>query len=205
VTAREAIAMKSHTIGFAAAALLFTALAWPTPLTAGAPAQEQVDEAYHGYAMSMGNIATGARGRIQLYITRWTPDEERQHLAQALVQGGNEALRDAFDQVEETGRIRVGTRNSYPLYYAREFMLDSGIRRIILGTNRPISFIEAAANPRTRDYDLSLIIIDLEADDTGSGIAAVGVQLVVNPDNGVLQIENYGTEPVRLTNIKRDR
>lgn len=187
------------------AGALMLALVLAVPAVAPAAAPQEVDEAYHGYAINMGNIATGARGRIQLYITRWTPDEERLHLAEALAQGGNEALRAALDQVEETGRIRVGTRNSYPLYYAREFMLESGIRRLVLGTNRPISFLEAAANPRTRDYDISLIVVDLESDDTGSGIAAVGVQLVVNQETGVLQIENYGTEPVRLTNIKRDR
>ena len=124
-------------------------------------------------------------------------------LATALVEGGNDGLRRAFDDTEEVGRVRVGNRLSYPLFYSREIMLDSGVRRLVLATNRPIPFLEARNNPRTRDYDITLIIMDLEEDDSGSGQAAVGVQFGVNPDNNVLEIMNFGTEPVRLTNIVR--
>lgn len=179
--------------------------AWTLPAPAAQETQEAIDERYTAFAVSMGNVATGRRGRVEFFITRWTPDEERNALGNALVEGGNEGLRRAFDNVAEVGRIRVGTQMAYPLYYAREILLDSGIRRIVLATNRPIPFIESWANPRSREYDISLMILDLDEEDSGSGQAAVGVQFAVNPDNKVLEIENFGTEPVRLTNITRRR
>jgi len=190
-------------------AIVFTAAVWslPAPATpAPAPSpQEEIDERYTAFAVSMGNVATGRRGRVEFFITRWTPDDERNVLGNALLEGGNDGLRRAFDDTEEVGRVRVGTRLAYPLFYAREIMLDSGIRRIVLATNRQIPFIESWANPRTRDYDISLMILDLDEEDSGSGQAAVGVQFGVNPDNNVLEITNFGSEPVRLTNITRRR
>jgi hypothetical protein len=61
-----------------------------------------------------------------------------------------------------------------------------GARRIIIATDRPLSFRERMSSP---GYEFSLVEIRLTKEGTGVGKLAV-------------EIENYSNEPVRLTDVK---
>jgi hypothetical protein len=147
---------------------------------------------------------------IQINVTRWTTDEEREKLFAVLVEKGQKDLIDALQDSEETGWVRVVgrtvSRNPFPserLRYARQIDLGEGKRRIVLATDRYISFYEARSNPRTRDYDMSLLVMDVDAEGNGEGQLAMGVQLSVDTEKKTLVVENFGTEPVRLTKIRK--
>lgn len=89
------------------------------------------------------------------------------------------------------------------LRYARQWDLGDGKRRIVLLTDRYISFNEAVVRPRTRDYTMSLIVMDVDSEGNGEGQLAMAVQLSVDQENKTLVVENYGTYTVRLTNVRR--
>jgi hypothetical protein len=177
--------------------------------------KEEFKETYEAFAVAMGTsnppvIPTGRSTTLQINITRWTTDEEREKLFAILIEKGQEKLVDALQDTEETGFLRVTgsptMRNPFPserLRYARQIDLGEGKRRIVLATDRYISFYEARNQPRTRDYDMSLLIMDVDKDGNGEGQLAMGVRLQVDTEKKTLVVENFGTEPVRLTKIHR--
>jgi hypothetical protein len=177
--------------------------------------KEEFKETYEAFAVAMGTsnppvIPSGMATTIQINITRWTTDEEREKLFAVLIEKGQKDLMEALRKSEETGFARVvgrtASRNPFPserLRYARQIDLGEGKRRIVLATDRYISFYEARNNPRTRDYDMTLLVMDVDAEGNGEGQLAMGVQLSVDTEKKTLVVENFGTEPVRLTNIRR--
>jgi hypothetical protein len=182
-----------------------------------ASAQEKLRQSFTAFAVAMGTsnppvLPAGRTATLQITITRWTTDEERVALLSELVENGQEGLVKSLQDQDETGFVRVTTpsarrRSSFPserLRYAREFPRDDGGRRIVLALDRYISFYEAASMPRWRDYDVTLIVMDLDAEGNGEGQLAMGVRLAIN-DQRQLVIENFGTEPVRLTRIRMNK
>ena len=188
---------------------------------AGAGAQEEEEakfrETYTATALAMGTsnppiLPPGVNARLDINITRWSSDEERQALFSALAEKGQEGLITALRKQPETGWIRVTGRSAkgsmapFPserFRYAREFVMEDGTRRVIMALDRPISMYEAMRRPRWRDYDMTLLVMDLDAEGNGEGQLAIGVQLAFDPETMTLTVENFGTEPVRLTSIRR--
>jgi hypothetical protein len=172
-------------------------------------------ETYEAFAVAMGTsnppvMPPGMSTTLQINITRWTTDEERAKLFAILIEKGQKDLVDAIQKQEETGFVRVtgraASRNPFPserLRYARQLDLGQGKRRIVLATDRYISFYEARNQPRTRDYDMSILVMDVDAKGNGEGQLAMGVQLSVDTEKKTLVVENFGTEPIRLTKIRR--
>lgn len=177
--------------------------------------KEGFKETYEAFAVAMGTsnppvIPPGASTTLQINITRWTTDEERANLFAVLVEKGQEELVKALQKQEETGFLRVVGRGAgmtrFPserLRYAREFNLPDGRRRIVLALDRPIYFYEAVNQPRWRDYDMTLVVLDLDKSGKGEGQLAIGVRLSVDTEKKTLTVENFGTEPVRLTKVQR--
>lgn len=192
------------------AALVFTLV---MAVASAATAQEEFRETYSAFAVFMGTAnppvaRTGGNATIQISVTRWTTEEERLQLFAALIEKGQGELVRALQKQKETGFVRVVSpsprsgRPSERLRYAREFRQD-GKRRLVLALDRPIPFAESVYRPRWRDYDISLITLDLDEEGSGEGQAAVGVRMKVDEEKKVLEIENFGSEPVRLTSVRR--
>jgi hypothetical protein len=127
-----------------------------------------------------------------------------------LIENGQEALVKALNKSEETGFIRAtgraAARSTFPserLRYAFQFSGEEGKRRIVLALDRPISMWESVNRPRWRDYDITLIVLDVDAKGNGEGQLAMGVRMGVDRENKKLIIENFGTEPIRLTKVSR--
>ena len=76
-------------------------------------------------------------------------------------------------------------------------------RRIVLATDRPIGFAEAANNSRTIDYPFTLVELRLDKDGHGEGKLSVATKLTLN-DN-VLVIENYANQPVMLNEVRQKK
>jgi hypothetical protein len=73
----------------------------------------------------------------------------------------------------------------------------------VAALDRPIGWAEASRQPRWRNYDLTLIVLDVDEDGNGTGQVAVGAQLAYQADEKKLVVESFGSEPVRLTNVRR--
>jgi hypothetical protein len=170
-------------------------------LVAGVAAADPV-ERLTAFAVDMSNMA-GARNTstVDIVINRWTTDAERDRLAGALRENGADGLLRDLRKVKEVGRISGDGRLGYPLRFARETPLPSGGRRILIGTDRNISFLEIVNQPRTVNYPFMVIDIRLGADGKGEGKLMPVAKITEDRDH-IVEIENYASEPVRLMSVQ---
>jgi hypothetical protein len=155
------------------------------------------------FAVDMSNRAGSTRaGTIDIIIERWSSDAERDQLLSALRESGPDGLRKALEKIKEpAGNIRSQGSLGYPLRFAREMPTSDGGRRIIIATDRPISFLELRNQPRSLDYPFMLIDLRLDAQGKGQG-KLMPVAKVTQSEDHVVEIENYASEPVRLTEVR---
>ncbi|NKB87848.1 MAG: hypothetical protein GKS06_06475 [Acidobacteria bacterium] len=153
-------------------------------------------------AQSIGNSISG-QTRMVVRITRWSPPAERDQVLGALRELGPGAVRKELQGLEEAGRIRIGTENSYPIQYAGLSVLENGDYRLVLATDRDIDIWESYYRTRTLDYDVALAELRITRDDLrGEGVLAAGVTLGWDADASTVVIENYDQQPMRLRNIR---
>ena len=165
-------------------------------------AQER--ETFNALAQS---LAAGVSGQtnVIIQISRWTTDEQADHLMSVLAEQNTEKLADELRRQPETGRIRipgqVGT--AWPLRYADQYTED-GKRYITLAADRPIDFWEAVQRQR-RTWNYQITLIELVVDDRGEGEGTmqVGVELRVDPETGTITVKDMTTQPIRLSRVRK--
>lgn len=179
-------------------------LAGSMSVAAGPAVQDP--ETFRATAQHVGTGPSGQAGAV-IQISRWSTDDERNHLARVLVEQGSNALADALNEQEDVGFIRFPTFRAGPpstrLRYAREFR-QGNQRMIILGTDRTIGWAETLVRPqRTIDNRVTLIQLMLDANDEGEGVLALGVEMQVDAATNTLRISNVSSQPIRLTNVRK--
>jgi hypothetical protein len=165
------------------------------------------------FAVSMGNMGTGANGTLDINITRWSTDEERKTLITTFLEKGPEKLLSVLQKQKDCGIIRApgymgpdrSIRMGWRLRYTRQMPTDEGGRRIIVLTDRYISMLEARNQPRSMDYPFTLVEIRLDKDGKGEGKASVATKITFDKDKNQVELENYSSEPVRLQNVRVDK
>jgi hypothetical protein len=188
-----------HRSGFRAfCALTITAAASTGTLLAAKPVEHLT-----AFAVDMSNTAGRTRaGTVDIIVNRWSSDQERDTLRAALREGGTDSLLKALQKIKEpAGYIRSSGSVGYPLRFAREITAADGGRRIIVATDRPVSFLEATRSPRSMDYPFMLIDIRLDAQGKGQG-KLMPIAKVTESEDHVVEIENYASEPVRLNEVR---
>ena len=164
----------------------------------------QETETFRALAQS---TTTGISGQtsIIIQITRWSTEEEVDHLRGVLLRQDMHQLADELQKQDEVGHIRVPGQagTGWRLRYARQYR-DGDTRYITLATDRPIDFWEALEQPiRTWNYRVSLIELVLDENDRGQGAMAVGVEFGVDVEHETFTIKHIATQPVRLTNVRK--
>jgi hypothetical protein len=155
------------------------------------------------FAVDMSNLASRTRaGTIDIVINRWSTDEERDRLLSTLREGGTDRLLRELQKIKDpAGYIRTPTSIGYPLRFARQIPTPEGGKRIIIATDRYVSFLEASTQPRSVDYPFMLVDIRMGADGKGMGKLLPLAKVTANEDH-MVEIENYASEPVRLTEVR---
>lgn len=161
-------------------------------------------ERFTAFAVDMGALRSRARtGTVDIAIERWSTDEERRRLMAAFKEDGRDgllrALRDVKDRV---GYVRSATSLGHPLRFAYQMPLASGGRRILIATDRRISFLEIRNQPRSLSYPFMIIEMRLDANGRGEG-KLLPIADVTWSDEDVLVVENYDIQPVRLSQIRK--
>jgi len=161
-------------------------------------------------AIVNNNLASGA-GTVLIDINRWSSDRERDELLgvlrskgtdkllDVLQSKGPEKLLDALQDQKPVGTIKTPDSLAYDLRYARETPNEEGGRRIVIATDRPIGFWEAANNRRTLDYPFTIIQMEIGRDGKGKGTLSYATKVMVS--KGDIVLENFATQPVMLTDI----
>jgi hypothetical protein len=141
---------------------------------------------------------------VDIAITRWSTDEEREALITTLKEKGSGGLLDALVKEPESGFIKMPNTLGWTLYYARQTELPDGGRRVILATNRPMRFGEVSRQTRSSQYDFMLVELHFPKDPKGKGEGklAAAAKVWFNNKTHQIEIENYGTMPVDLKNVE---
>jgi hypothetical protein len=157
-------------------------------------------------SVNMSNVGRPGADRIEIVIERWSSERDRDALIATLKDKGSDALLSALQKLPRVGYIRRAGGGSigWDLHFARERKLEDGGRQIVVATDRPMSFWEAAHRPRSADYDFTLADIRFDGDGKGVGKLTVAAKISVNKE-GAIEIENFSSEPVRLTDVRSTR
>ena len=170
-----------------------------TPLTA----EEELPINFDANAVNMSNMGPRGQVRLQIRVNRWSTDEERAKLMEALMaqgRGGRDLANTLFGK-ESVGTIRESQSLAYDLRYARSLPTEGG-RQIIMATDRRIAFAEAWRASRTLDYNVSLIILDVDAEGRGEGQLMLGAEFSWNEATSQVEITHFASEPIRLRNVR---
>ena len=170
-----------------------------TPLTA----EEELHINFDANAVNMSNMGPRGQVRLQIRVNRWSTDEERAKLMEALMaqgRGGRDLANTLFGK-ESVGTIRESQSLAYDLRYARSLPTEGG-RQIIMATARRIAFAEAWRASRTLDYNVSLIILDVDAEGRGEGQLMLGAEYSWNEATSQVEITHFASEPIRLRNVR---
>jgi hypothetical protein len=164
-------------------------------LAAQDKAVETIDARAMGTSTQLGkNIG------IQLRISRYSTDEDRQVLKDAFQKGQNQGLVDALSKMKPVGRIAITGTVGYDLSYIRVVQTATG-RKIRFVTNRPIRFGEAYNNTRSTAYNLTAGEVEINDADKSknSGVLLPAAQLIINKE-GQLEFD-LRQNPWQLVNI----
>jgi hypothetical protein len=179
--------------------------------TTAAKAQDHEKLEIEAFAINMSNIATGSNAVVQISINQWSTAEERKRLITAMIEKGPKELLKELQKAPSKGRFRIPTaRRPDPhhlslgldIRYAWQVPGEDGGKRIVLAFDRYIGFQEARNQPRTFDYPFSLIEIRVNSAGEGEGRFAVATKISFDKEKNQIELENYGSEPVRLNNVK---
>jgi hypothetical protein len=162
-------------------------------------------------AVNMSNNLTGAAGILEITIDKWTTAEERSKLIPTVVEKGQQGLLKALQKESVKGRIRIpgwqgkdpqNYRTGWNLRYAWHEAQPDGGERVVLCVDRYMSFAEIQNQNKSIDYPFTLIEIHLGKDGKGEGKLGALTMITYDKKKNSIEIENYGTEPVRLNNFE---
>jgi hypothetical protein len=177
------------TAGFAA--LGVEALAKAARQTVGQP------EEFSAIAIMNNNLGS-ASDRVIMRVTRWSTEAERKQITAALQKGQDELLEVLRDQ-RSVGTIRTPDSLGYDLRYAHQEPGEDGGRRVVIATDRPISFWEARNQPRTIDYPFTVVQMEIGRNGEGKGTMSLFTKVMAR--GNVIVLENFATAPVMLTKV----
>jgi hypothetical protein len=181
-------------LAFAASALLGTTLA-----ASAAPPPDAVT--LHAVAVNMSNVGETGAFPVDIGITRWSTDEDRARLKDAL-RKGSDAVTNEIQKMKRVGFIRHSSGGlGWSLRYARRIELPNGGYRIVFATDRPMSFNERVNRPRSAEYDLVVGEVRIGSDGKGEGTLASMATVTYNESEGTIEVEDYASQPLRLSAV----
>jgi hypothetical protein len=149
----------------------------------------------------MSNVGRTGASQVDINIDRYSSDAEHETLMAVFKKDGPEALLNALQKTRPVGSIRTPDSLAYDLHYARQVPADEGGRRIVLATDRPVGFWEAANRPRSIDYPFT--VIELQLDRNGEGVGKLSIATKLTLSGTVLTLENFANQPVMLNNVRK--
>lgn len=177
---------------------LAAAAALALPATPYAQTNEPAEE-FSAFAINMGAYTRGTTATLVMTVRRWSSKAEQDQLFGVLREKGMSAMLDALRDTKSVGTIRTPESVGYDLHLAMQEPLKGGGRRVLLATDRPISFFEAVNRPPSVDYPFTVIEMNIPPEGKGQGTMSVAARIV--PAGKTVLVENFDTQPVRLNEI----
>lgn len=161
----------------------------------------EIIESYDANAL-VETVGAGSMATINIY--RWSSDAERDELLGVIksAKSGDRDVAKALRGQEKAGYAFMAGKQGYPLRYAREFKKADGKRQLILATDRPVSFQEGYTDSMAGDFDVTIIILNVDENGKGDGILSVGTEVKWDDETNKIEPTNMSSQPVKLTNVR---
>jgi hypothetical protein len=160
---------------------------------------------YEAQAVDITAPAGRAAGPIEIQVTRWSTDAERQQLMTTVWEKGPEQLLDVLRKLPSVGVIRTPDTAGYDLRYARKTAMAGGDEQVVIATDRPIAFWEAATLSDTTRYPFVVIELHMHANGQGEGKMSVATKIDANKSTKTLTLQDYSAAPVQLQNVRLEK
>jgi len=167
-------------------------------------ASSDLPQTYSATAFAQAGPAAGKSFGLTVYVTGWTSDQEVQQFIATLKNSGPNALVSALEKAKDVGRISPTGSVGTGFRFARIRQIPDAGYRIVMATNRPISFPELYNGTRSRDYQFGIVVLNVDKNGKGTGTFAPVCKVKFNK-KGELEIEHYGQKPLRLTNVRLEK
>jgi hypothetical protein len=191
---------RSRLHSFTALSLVLGAIGFGARVTA---ADDKAVLRLRAFAVNMSGPPRTRTGTLDITIERWSTPEEAARLRDILSEKGADALLEALQKMKpRAGSIQRTGQLGWDIHFAQQVVASNGSRRIIIATDRPMSFFEAANQTRSSDYAFTLAEIRLGADGKGEGKLVPAAKIEYDKESNTLEIENYNIEPTRLTQVE---
>jgi hypothetical protein len=167
-----------------------------------APGYAQTTETFTATAAVKTAGAATASAPVTVVVDRKMPQAEADRLIGAFKAGGPSALRKALVGVPPTGTVQLADGKAIPTRLTIESPTDKG-RLLTIVADQPILFLGAGvpgAKPK-EGYDFAVVDIEVDAKGAGSGTIAPAAKITVK--EGVFIVDDYASELVRLTAVKK--
>lgn len=154
-------------------------------------------------------------GRIDIAIERWSTDAELESLRRMLSENNPAMLLETIGTVwqkragvvQMPGAQAVGararTRRVRNLKFAQEIKTPTG-RQVILVADQHLGFGELGRDFESRQPEFALVDIRFGPDGKGVGKLASAANVAFNARTHTFEIENYASQPVRLSNVRSE-
>ena len=185
--------------------LLWVAIAAPMPATSEATVDRKSARPEVFSALAQLPVA-GTTMNVKIYINSYSSPQEAQQLHGLLLDGGPRALLKALGKMKPKGRIE---RDGQVGFYTFKFILSKPTatgRQIYAVADRPIGFLEAYYDTRSRDYPFGILQLDLtekeKGKEKGEGTLIYAAKIkVLNGEK--VDIENLTFAPIKLLAVRQ--
>lgn len=185
--------------GTAVVLALGVGFGWPAGLTAS-----DAPTSYSARLVNFEEPMGRAPGLVQVRVSRWSSDAERDDLTQALLTGGQGALLEAVSRMPEAGVLRTPGSAGYPFRYARRLTTPEGGAKILIVIDRPIGFAEFRQGWLTRDYPFTVIELTLDDRGEGQGRLMAAARIDALPATGDISVEQYSATGLLLQGVREE-
>jgi hypothetical protein len=161
-------------------------------------------EQFTAAAINTGHTVLLA-SRVDIRVTRWSTEREKDGLARTLLDRGPEALLLALREAASVGEIRTPNTLPYDLRFAWQERGDDGGRRIILIADWPMTIWKTVPRRATTEDAFTVVEIRLNSDGEGEGKVAIETNITVNRTLDLIELYHYDAEPIRLADVRSVR
>jgi len=181
------------------------ALLLPSLVTAIHAETDTVKDRFTFVAANGSKAGPSGAGRLELAVTRWSTDAERDRVHSVVTKEGPDQLRNALADAYAAGWIHWPGQLDYTLRYARRTPRPDGGEDVVLVTDSRtwIGWDPSHATNWT-DAPFTVIQLRLNKDGAGEGRLSPANKIRADKDLGIV-LEDYPNQPTLLTDVQRDR
>jgi hypothetical protein len=154
-------------------------------------------------ALAVDLTASGGQAAtpVTIVISRWATDAERDQLVSTLKERGPEAALTHLRDMSRAGSIGAPGSVGMEIRFARRVQAPDGGQRLVLVTERPLSFWERRDAGRSTEYPFTLIEIRLGPNGKGEGKVSLATKVMVDREANIVVLENYSDQPILLQEV----